>query len=368
MSVRLALVSTVVASVTLALTGCSLTGQSPSTSTPAPGGTTSAASSGDSAPAVKELTVVTHDSFALSKPVLEKFTKESGYTVKFVAPGDAGALVNQLILTKDAPLGDVVYGVDNTFAGRALNAGVFTAYDAPGLDASADADKVDDSGRLTPIDRGDVCVNVDHTWFTQKKIAEPTTFDDLTKPEYKNLLVVENPASSSPGLAWLLATVGQFGPDGWQQYWTSLRGNGVKVVDGWETAYTVDFSGSEGKGDRPLVVSYSSSPSAEVPKGSDTSRTGALLDTCFRQVEYAGVLTNGRNEQGARAFIDFMLSDAVQEDIPGQMYMYPVNPVPLPADWEKFAPLSPDPKKVDAAWLADNRDKVIKEWSMLVTD
>lgn len=362
-SVSLALVAVTAA---FALAGCSLTGGGGSTPAPAPSTSGSPTSSESSAPAVKELTVVTHDSFALSKDVLAQFTEKSGYTVKFVAPGDAGALVNQLILTKDSPLGDVVYGVDNTFAGRALNAGVFTAYNAPDLSEQAQADRIDDSDRLTPIDRGDVCVNVDHEWFKEKNIAEPKTFDDLTKPEYKNQLVVENPASSSPGLAWLLATVGQNGENGWQGYWTKLKDNGVKVVDGWETAYTVDFSGSEGKGSKPLVVSYSSSPSAEVPKGSDTSRTGALLDTCFRQVEYAGVLTGAKNEPGAQAFIDFMLSDAVQKDLPGQMYMYPVNPVPLPADWEKFAPLSPDPKKVDPTWLADNRDKVIKEWSTVV--
>ena len=339
----------------LALAGCSLVGQ---------GG---APETGESGQPTKALTVITHDSFALDDAVLEKFTKGSGYDVKFVAPGDAGALVNQLILTKDSPLGDVVYGVDNAFAGRALEEGVFAPYASPALPAAADAEKIENGDALTPIDRGDVCINADRAWFAKNKVEIPTTLADLTKPQYKGKLVVTNPASSSPGVAFLLATVAEYGPDGWRDYWAKLKDNGVKVVDGWETAYTVDFSGSAGKGTKPLVLSYSSSPAAEVKKGESTSPTVALLDTCYRQVEYAGVLTGAKNPEGAQAFIDFLLTDEVQADIPSQMYVYPINPdVPLPADWAKYAPLAKDPKKVDPQWLTKNRNQLIKGWSAAV--
>lgn len=343
------------AALSLTLAGCSLVGQG----SPAPSG-------GSGAP-TRALTVITHDSFALDDAVLEKFTKGAGYDVTFVAPGDAGALVNQLILTKDSPLGDVVYGVDNTFAGRALDEGVFAPYSSPDLPVDAGVEKIEDGDALTPIDRGDVCINADREWFAKNKLEIPKTLNDLTKPRYKDKLVVTNPASSSPGLAFLLATVAEYGPEGWQGYWAKLKDNGVKVVDGWETAYTVDFSGSAGKGTKPLVLSYSSSPAAEVPEGESESSTVALLDTCYRQVEYAGVLTGAKNPEGAQAFIDFLLSDAVQADIPSQMYVYPIDPeVPLPADWAKHAPLSKDPKKVDPAWLTDNRNQLIKDWSALV--
>ena len=204
----------------------------------------------------KTLTVVTHDSFALSDALTKEFAASSGYTVKYVQPGDGGALVNQLILSKDSPLGDVVYGIDNTFAGRALAAGVVSPYTSAALPASAGTLQADDSGRLTPIDFGDVCVNADRKWFAARKLAIPATLDDLAKPEYKNLLVVENPASSSPGLAWLTATVGAKGDPGYLDYWAALAGNGVKVVKGWTEAYSSEFSGSSGKGSRPLVVSY----------------------------------------------------------------------------------------------------------------
>lgn len=339
----------------LALAGCSLVGQGSTTET------------NDSGRPTKALTVITHDSFALDDAVLEKFTKGAGFDVQFVAPGDAGALVNQLILTKDSPLGDVVYGVDNTFAGRAVDEGVFAPYASPDLPAEAAKELIRDGDALTPIDRGDVCINADREWFAKKKVDIPKTLEDLTKPQYKDKLVVTNPASSSPGLAFLLATVAEFGPDGWQDYWTKLRDNGVKVADGWESAYTVDFSGSTGEGPKPLVLSYSSSPVAEVDKDTDESRTEALLDTCYRQVEYAGVLTGAKNPEGAQAFIDFMLSGAVQADIPSQMYIYPIDPdVPLPAGWAKHAPLAKDPKKVDPQWLTENRNQLIKDWSALV--
>ncbi len=315
----------------------------------------------------KTLTVVTHDSFALSDDLKKEFAASTGYTVTYVQPGDGGALVNQLILSKDSPLGDVVYGIDNTFAGRAISEGVVTPYTPAPLPESVAKLAADDSGRLTAIDKGDVCVNADKKWFADKKLALPATLDDLIKPEYKNLLVVENPASSSPGLAWLTATVGAKGDPGYLDYWTALKNNGVKVVKGWTEAYSTEFSGSSGKGSRPLVVSYSTSPAFEVPKGGKESNTTALLQTCFRQVEYAGVITGAQNEVGARKFIDFLLTKKVQADIPGQMYMYPADSsVALPKDWQQFAPLAEQPFTVPAETISAKRDGWIREWTATV--
>ncbi|MBK5249986.1 MAG: thiamine ABC transporter substrate-binding protein [Actinomycetales bacterium] len=337
----------------LALSGCSLTGS--------PG------SSGDGDAGGGVVRVVTHDSFAVSDDVLAAFEESSGYLVELSAPGDGGALVNQLILTKDAPLGDVAYGIDNSFATRAIGEGVFESYPPAGLPASAAPYAVDDSGSLTPVDVGDVCLNVDHTWFAEQGLTEPVTLEDLTKPEYSNLLVVTNPATSSPGLAFLLATVGAFGEDGWADYWARLKANGVKVVDGWSDAYSVDFSGSSGQGPRPIVLSYSTSPAAEVAEGDTVAGTGALLDTCFRQVEYAGVLAGADNPEGARAFVDFLLSAQFQADIPNQMYMYPVDDsIELPASWAQFAPLAPEPFTVSPAQIDANRDEWIRTWTATV--
>ncbi|GAA4285842.1 thiamine ABC transporter substrate-binding protein [Georgenia daeguensis] len=345
----------------LVLAGCSLTGGDGG------GAADDASGTGGTADGGGKLTVVTHDSFALSQELLDQFEADTGYQLEMVAPGDGGALVNQLVLTKDSPLGDVVHGIDNSFAARAIDAGVLEPYTPADLPASAGQYAADDAGSLTPVDMGDVCLNVDHQWFTENGVPEPTSLEDLTDPAYKDLLVVTNPATSSPGLSFLLATVGAFGEDGWQQYWEDLKANGVKVVEGWSDAYYVDFSGSEGAGPRPIVLSYASSPAAEVPEGGGEPRTGAMLDTCFRQVEYAGVLAGAENPEGARAFVDFLLSPEVQADIPGQMYMYPVDDtVELPEAWARHAPLAEEPFAVDPATISANREDWISTWSEIV--
>jgi thiamine transport system substrate-binding protein len=335
----------------LALAGCSVSGT---------GGTDDAASSGPGS----TVTLVTHDSFVVDEDLLADFEEESGLTVEIVQPGDGGALVNQLVLTKDSPLGDAVFGIDNSFASRAIDEGVLEPYVPSALPASAAALAPDDAGHLTAVDMGDVCVNVDHAWFAEHGLAEPVTLEDLAQPAYRDLLVVQNPATSSPGLSFLLATVGAFGEDGWQGYWQALRDNGVKVVDGWSDAYTVDFSGSSGAGPRPLVVSYASSPPAEVPEGETQAPTGALLDTCFRQVEYAGVIAGTDNPEGARKVVDFLLGAEFQAGVPDGMYMYPADDTaPLPESWQTFAPLSPKPFEVAPDVIDAHRDEWIRTWT-----
>lgn len=342
----------------LALTACSATG-----------GSTSGASAGGDGTAGGSVTLVTHDSFHVSDGLLEQFEADTGLTVTQVAPGDGGALVNQLILTKDAPLGDVVYGIDNTFASRAIDEGVLEPYTSQ-VPAAADALPYapDDSGSLTAVDLGDVCLNVDHAWFADRGVPEPATLEDLTDPAYRDLTVVTNAATSSPGLAFLLATVGAFGEDGWQQYWEDLTANGLKVAEGWSDAYYTDFSGGGGGGSRPIALSYASSPPETIPEGGGEPTTGALLGTCFRQVEYAGVLAGAQNPEGARELVDWLLSDAVQADIPGSMYMYPVSSaVDLPKEWAQWAPLADEPYTVPLDEIAANRESWVREWTDLVT-
>jgi thiamine transport system substrate-binding protein len=207
---------------------------------------------------------MTHDSFAVSEEVVVEFEKAHNVKIEFLKSGDAGAALNKAILSKDNPLADVFFGLDNTFMGRALAADILQVYVSPALKGVPASFTAYTQERLTPIDYGDVCVNYDKAYFAAKHGPPPHTLEDLIKPDYKDLLVVENPASSSPGLAFLLATIARFGEPGYLDFWRALRANGVQVVDGWETAYNTEFSGSAGKGPRPLVVSYASSPPFEV--------------------------------------------------------------------------------------------------------
>jgi thiamine transport system substrate-binding protein len=312
------------------------------------------------------LVLVTHDSFVLSDGILDQFTDATGIDVDVQQSGDAGELVNKLVLTKDSPLGDVVFGIDNTFASRAASNGVLEQYVSGDLTEAEDAFLLPaGSGGefLTPIDSGDVCVNVDHEWFTDAGIPEPTTLDDLTDPVYGGLLVVEAANSSSPGLAFLLATIAAYG-DGWPDYWSALVDNQVKVAASWSDAYYVDFSGPSSEGDRPLVVSYASSPPVEVPPGS----TGVLLDTCFRQTEYAGVIAGTEHPAEAQQLVDFLFSTTVQNDIPENMYVFPVNAeATLPTTWAEFAEVATDPYEIDPAEIDANRERWITEWAAIAT-
>ena len=314
------------------------------------------------------ITVMTHDSFAISEDVIKAFEADNNAKVSFIQSGDAGSMLNQAVLTKDAPIADVIFGVDNTFLFRALVADVFEAYPSPALNDIADEFKLDPSNRALPVDYGDVCINYDKAYFTENNLAVPQSFDDLAKPEYKGLLVVENPATSSPGLAFLLATRAHFG-DGYLDYWKNLKDNGVVVVDGWETAYYTNFSASSGKGPQPMVVSYASSPAAEVFFASTPlteSPTASIVASgmCFRQIEFVGILKNGQNKELAQKFVDFMLSQTFQEDMPLNMFVYPINKnAKLPEVFVKYAQVAESPAVLSYSEIASNRDTWIEAWT-----
>ncbi|MEU1048197.1 thiamine ABC transporter substrate-binding protein [Streptomyces sp. NPDC005897] len=323
----------------------------------------------------KTVTLVSHDSWAASKDVVAAFEKQSGYKVKVLEDGDAGQAVNKAVLTKDNPQGDVFFGVDNTLLSRALDNGLFQPYEAKGSDQVRPEYRADqDKHRVTPVDSGDICVNYDKAYFAKHGLTPPKSFDDLIKPEYKDLLVTENAGSSSPGLGFLLGTAAKYGDGGWEGYWKKLKENGVKVVDSWEQAYNEEFSGSAGgkkaEGDRPLVVSYASSPPVEVVYADpqpDTAPTGVADGTCFRQVEYAGLLSNAKNPEGGKALLDFLLGKTFQEDMPLNMFVYPVREgARVPEVFSKFGPQAKEPQTLDPAKIADHRDQWVKSWTSLV--
>lgn len=318
-----------------------------------------------------EITVATHDSWNMDPDVVADFTAASGIEVKILQQGDAGELTNKLALTKGNPIADAVYGIDNTFASRAVEAGVLAEHASPDAPAEVDGfDLADDeiADYLTPIDYGDVCVNIDDTWFAREKLDPPQTLQDLVDPAYRGLFVTPGATTSSPGLAFLLATISVFGEDGWQDYWEDLLANDAKVVAGWTDAYSVDFTAGGGDGPRPIVLSYSSSPPFTVPEGGSEPTTSALLDTCFRQVEYAGVLAGAEHPDAAAEFIDFMLTREFQRALPDTMYVYPVDAgAPLPDGWRDWAATAEQPHQVSPAEITANRSDWLREWRDLVT-
>lgn len=316
------------------------------------------------------LTLVTHDSFDVSDEVLAAFTDDTGIEVRVLPSGDAGSMVNQAILTKGSPQGDVLFGIDNTFLSRALDEDLFVPYESPALE-DVDPDLVlDPEHRVTPIDTGDVCLNYDKAGLEAAGLAPPASLADLADPAYAGTLVVEDPSTSSPGLAYLLATIAEFGEDGWQDHWRALRANDVEVAAGWEEAYYGSFSGAAGSpGDRPIVVSYASSPPAEVifaEEPLDEAPTGVVEASCYRQIEFAGILDGTDHEAEARQLVDFLLSPTFQSDIPTTMFVYPVIDVDLPPEFVEHGAQPADPYLLDPEVVAERRDDWIAEWAEIV--
>jgi thiamine transport system substrate-binding protein len=321
---------------------------------------------------ISSLTVMTHDSFAVREGLISDFENENNVAVTFLRSGDSGAALNRAILSKEAPMADVFYGVDNTFLSRALYADIFEPYDSPVLSKIPTVYQLDEGKRALPVDYGDVCLNYDRAYFEQHGLAVPQSLEDLIEPQYKGLLVVENPATSSPGLAFMLATVAQFGPQGYLDFWRSLRENEVVVVNDWETAYYTNFSGSSGQGSQPLVVSYSTSPAAEVyfsAEPVDESPTGAITapGTCFRQVEFAGILQGTTRRAMAEVFVDFLLGVYFQDEMPLQMFVFPVHDeARLPDVFNRHAQAADQPAALLPADIDANRDAWIQQWEEVV--
>ncbi len=317
------------------------------------------------------VTLMTHDSFAVSQTLLDSFQEQYGAEIKILKSGDAGAALTQAILSRKNPLADVFFGVDSTFMSRALSSGVFEPYESPFLRDIMDSLKLDPSNRLLPVDYGDVCLNYDKSWFSRKGLAPPRGLADLILPAYKGLTVVQNPATSSPGLAFLITTVRKYGEAGYLDFWKKFRVNDVYVTAGWSEAYYGKFTRAKG-GTRPIVVSYASSPAAEVyyseKKLVDTPTAGVLsAGSAFRQIEFVGIIANTAKKDLARKLVDFMLSPAFQKEIPLHMWVFPANPeTPLPDVFFKYAQKAEAPTILLPEAIENGREKWIEAWTDVV--
>ncbi|MBE7468209.1 MAG: thiamine ABC transporter substrate-binding protein [Anaerolineales bacterium] len=341
--------------------------QAEATAAPSPTGQPAQA---EAAGAANTITLMSHDSFDASPEVIAAFEQANNVKIEFLRSGDAGAALNQAILSKENPLADIFWGVDNTFFSRAVDGGIFEPYASPMLaDIPAEL-KLDPENRLLPVDYGDVCLNYDKGWFAEKGLTPPGSLEELAKTEYKGLTVVENPATSSPGLAFLLATVAHFGDPGYLEWWQQMVEQEVLVVDGWEDAYYGQFTRYEGT--RPIVVSYASSPPVEVyfadPPATDAPTAAVIGEgACFRQIEFIGILAGTQKRAVAEKLVDFLLSQQFQEDIPLKMFVFPANQkAALPDVFQKYAQLSPKPATLSPADIAANREKWINAWNETV--
>jgi len=315
------------------------------------------------------LKVLTYSSFAVSEDVIKDFEAENKVKVQFIEGGDAPSIVNRAILTRNSPIADVIVGMNDILLARVLKNEILEPYESPELKNIPDEFKSDPAFGALPFDYGHVCINYDTAYFTDHHLAVPSSLDDLISEPYKGLLVVENPTSSGPGQAFFLTTVAKYGEDGFVDYWNKLLANDVQIDNDWSSAYYTSFTAGGGNGPRPMVVSYDTSPAAvpfysETPM--ETAPTAAILadGTCYRTIEFLGILKGTKNREMAEKFVDAMLGKRWQEDLPGQMFVYPVNQeAVLPEVFAKFAIQPENPVSLDSALIEEKYEDWIQTWN-----
>lgn len=326
------------------------------------------AEGGDKA-ATEKVVLITYDSFALPEEAAAAFKEQTGAKIEVVASGDSGGMLTKALLSAGSPEGDVIFGIDNTMASRALGEDLLAPVAGPVSEKAPEQYRLGGEAdqKLAPIDTGDVCINYDTKWFADNAVTPPATLDDLLKPEYKDLTVVESPVTSSPGMALLIGTIARYGEDGWQTYWKALGDNGLSVRPSWDDAYYTDYTVSGG--DRPIVLSYASSPPVEVffSEGELTEpRSAVALETCTAQIEYAGVLKGAANPELAEQLLEFMLSEDWQKELPLTNFVFPVVDVELPEVFAKFAQRAEDPASLPPEQIEADSDTWIEQWRELM--
>ncbi len=301
----------------------------------------------------------------IDEDLLAKFETETGISVNILTSSDTGTMVSEAVLTQGNPVADVMWGIDNTFLCRALEADVFAPFESSQLETVPADLRLDPHKRVTPVDFSDQCVNY---WSDAVDGPPPATIADLAQPEYASTFVTQNPETSAPGMGFLLSTIAAFGEDGWQEYWQRLADNGVAVTPGWSEAYFGEFIA--GGGDRAIVMSYASSPVAEVLFADppvDTPPTEVLLDSCFRSIEFAGILNGTEHPEAAGLLVDFLLSPTMQADIPLNMFVSPANAeIELPAEFVKWAPVPADPLTLSPEVIEAGREEWTARWTEIV--
>ncbi len=323
----------------------------------------------------QKLSILVHDSFAISDELVAEFEAETGIELEFIAGGDAGQILNKAILTKKNPLADVLYGIDNSLLARAQLHDLFVEYESPNLSKVPLKYIFDQSHIVTPIDVGYVNFNFDLAYFEKNQLQLPKDILDLAKKEYRAKTVVEHPATSSPGLAFMLATIARFGESGdynWLDYWYDLKNNDLLVQDGWTNAYYTAFS--RYGGDRPIVLSYATSPAAEVifadEKPESAPTANLFCQKCvYEQIEAVGILKGSKHIEEAQQFIDFMLSKSFQDDIPMNMFVYPVSKeAVIPEEFKLYSqkPLDAQIASLEPGLIQQKLRTWLRDWTAVV--
>jgi thiamine transport system substrate-binding protein len=317
------------------------------------------------APAAEQepgLVIYAYDSFVSewgpAGKVVPKFEQATGIEVEVVSVGDAGQVLSRVILEKDRPRADIAVGIDNNLLARALEEKVFEPYRSPNLERVPPDLRFDPSHSVTPFDYGYFAFVYDSAALKEP----PRSLEELTEPRFRERIIVEDPRTSSPGLGLLLWTIAVYG-EGYLDYWERLEPNLLTITDGWDTAYGMFTSG-----EAPLVLSYTTSPAYHL-EYEQTERYQALIfeKGNYLQIEGMGILRGAPHPEAARQYIDFILTEDFQVEIPLTNWMYPVVPVVPTPDSFRLAPRPKLSLQLPAEAISKLQERWIDAWVRLVS-
>ncbi len=291
-------------------------------------------SSEDEPPVVR---ILTYDITGFSDEMLSTFTNQTGFEIELVKADDAGGILEQLLQTQDAPQVDLAIGLDNTYLQTALDAELLQEHSTDVSGLSSAALEPYNGPFAVPFDRGDVCLNYDESRVDGENLSVPTSLWDLTEPEWDGLAAFPSPLTSSPGRAFMTATVDYFenddnGTTDAFDWWEAMAENGAIFTSGWTEAYEIHYSGGYGEwveghiGDAAMTVSYCHSPGVEAYYSSNWTKSTSLTlpRATFHQVEYAAVVAGASEIDGANAFLAYLLSEDVNRNMPENNLMQSV--------------------------------------------
>jgi thiamine transport system substrate-binding protein len=312
--------------------------------------------------AQEELIIYAYDSFiswGLAEATMHKFEESNNCTITLIGTGDAGQVLNRLILEKDNPQADIIVGIDNNYLAKALQHDVLVPYKPANINVVPDDLILDPTFHLTPFEYGFIAFVYD-----SEKIPEPpTSLQALTDAEWEEKIILEDPRTSSPGAALLLWTIAAFGEEGYLKYWEQLKPSILTVTKGWDTAY-----GMFTTGEAPIVLSYATDPAYHMEVDQSTRyQVAPTTEGFYRQIEGMGIVKGAKHPELAQKFLEWMLTEEFQQEIPLTQWVFPVNPnVELPKSFDYAAKadkfLSIEPERIEQHY-----DEWLKAWTEVMT-
>lgn len=274
------------------------------------------------------LVVYTYDSLLpLVKIALPIFEEKYGVTVEVRSYGDAGAVLSKVIAEGAKSDVDIVIGIDNILAKRALTEDIFLPYKSENADKISDESLVfDKSWRLTPYDFGSLAIVYDPE---ELGTLEMDGLINLTDKKFKKNLIIQDPRTSSTGLAFLVWTYTAH-KDDFDEFWRKLKPSILTVTMGWDDAFEKFEAG-----EAPMMVSYATDGAYSYEYYGETKYKAIIPGNVgYGQIEGAGIVKWTDEETLAKKFIDFILSPEFQSNIPLNQWMFPVVEVQLPKSFE----------------------------------